>query len=58
MSLSDFFLMQEAIASSAIEGVKISELDRRALLLMSLFPEPITFDEAKELQKQIDKKDK
>lgn len=56
MSLNDFFMMQEAIASTAIEGIEVSKLDRQALLLMSLFPEPITFEEAKELQIEINRK--
>jgi hypothetical protein len=56
MSLNDFFIMQEAISSSAIEGIEVSKLDRQALLMMSLFPEPITFEEAKKFQIELNKK--
>jgi hypothetical protein len=56
MSLNDFFIMQEAISSSAIEGIEVSKLDRQALLMMSLLPEPITFEEAKKFQIELNKK--
>lgn len=56
MGLNDFFMLQEAIASSAIEGIELSKLDRQALQMMALFPEPITFEEARKLQIELNKK--
>lgn len=36
MSLSDWFMMQEAIASSEIEGIKLSKEEKEKLLLEAL----------------------
>lgn len=58
MALNDYFAMMEALASSEIEGIEVSKIDREALILMPLFPDPITFEEAKKLVKANKKNDK
>ena len=36
MSLADWFMMQEAIASSEIEGIKLTEEEKKKLLMEAL----------------------